>query len=341
MTSVVTLQTAALEVLVAPGWGGKTLSVRHRGTGHELLFQRPGPYPAERTVMALGGSTNAVLHLLALAHEAEVDLSIDDFNAFHDTTPILTDMKPAGRYLMEDLHRIGGVPVVMKMLLDAGLLHGDVPTVTGRTLRQNLEVVVVNLEGQSVLKPLNAPTRATGPIAVLKGNLAPGGAVLKTCGLDVTEHRGPAKVFDGEDAAMAAILGKQIVAGDVVVIRYEGPKGGPGMREMLGPTAALAGEGLAGAVALLTDGRFSGGSHGLIVGHIVPEAQTGGPVALVRDGDRITISLASKALVLEVSPEELERRKHQWSPPEQQVPRGALAKFARLCADASHGAVTD
>ena len=311
-----------------------------RGVGIRDLLDRRSFENAIRTVMALGGSTNAVLHLLALAREADVPLSIDDFNKFHDTTPTLTDMKPAGRYVMEDLHRVGGVPLVMKMLLDRGLLHGDVPTVTGKTLAENLAPIRVDLAGQAVVKPFEAPEKATGPIAILKGNLAPGGSVLKTCGLDVAEHTGPAKVFDGEEAAMKAILEGQIVAGDVVVIRYEGPKGGPGMREMLGPTSAIAGRGLAGSVALLTDGRFSGGSHGLIVGHIVPEAQTGGPIGLLRNGDRITISLDRKELSVAVDEEELKRRAATWAPRENGFTRGALKKFAQLCEDASHGAVT-
>ncbi len=295
---------------------------------------------AIRTVMALGGSTNSVLHLLALAREAEVSLSIEEFNYFHDTTPMLVDMKPAGRYVMEDLHRVGGVPVVMKMLLDEGLLHGDCLTVTGKTVAENLAGVSTNLEGQDVIKPFSQPEKATGPIAILFGNLAPDGAVLKTCGLKVTEHSGPAKVFEGEKAALDAILAGKIVEGDVVVIRYEGPKGGPGMREMLAPTAAIAGQGLAGKVALLTDGRFSGGSHGLIVGHITPEAQVRGPIAALKDGDVISISLKDKTLSVDLSQEDIEARVADWSERDHGYHRGALAKFARLCRSASEGAVT-
>lgn len=297
---------------------------------------------ALRTVMALGGSTNAVLHTLALAREAEVPFTIDDFNHFHDTTPMLTDMKPAGRYVMEDLDRCGGVPVVMKMLLDQGLLHGDCLTVTGKTLAENLASVEVRLDKQPlpVVKPFDAPEKPTGPVAVLFGNLAPRGTVLKTCGLKVTEHQGPAKVFDGEKAAMDAIMAGKIVEGDVVVIRYEGPKGGPGMREMLAPTAAIAGAGLAGKVALITDGRFSGGSHGLIMGHVCPEAQERGPIAGVRDGDVITISLKEKKISINLSDEELEQRLEGWEPKPHGYKRGALAKFAKLCASASEGAVT-
>lgn len=295
---------------------------------------------AIRTVMALGGSTNAVLHLLALAREADVSLTIDEFNNFHDTTPMLTDMKPAGRYVMEDLHRAGGVPVVMKMLLDAGLLHGDCLTVTGRTVAENLAHVEVRLEGQDVIKPIDRPEKTTGPIAVLFGNLAPTGAVLKTCGLKVTEHSGPAKVFEGESAALEAIMAGHVVEGDVVVIRYEGPKGGPGMREMLSPTAAIAGRGLAGKVALITDGRFSGGSHGLIVGHVTPEAQDGGPIAALRDGDRVTISLERKELSVDLPTRDIEARLQGHTPRDHGYARGALAKFARLCRSASEGAIT-
>ncbi len=295
---------------------------------------------AIRTVMALGGSTNSILHFLALAHEAGIALSIEDFNYFHDTTPTLTDMKPAGTYLMEDLHKVGGVPMVMKMLLDHGLLHGDEMTVNGKTIAQNLSHVVVKLDGQAVIKPFDAPEKKTGPVAILHGNLAPGGAVLKTCGLSVAEHSGPAKVFEGESQAMDAIMGGQVVEGDVVVIRYEGPKGGPGMREMLGPTAAIAGAGLAKTVALITDGRFSGGSHGLIVGHIVPEAQEGGPIAAIRTGDIVTLSLHTKELSVKLSDEEIKQRLVGWQPRDNGYSRGALAKFAKLCSDASHGAVT-
>ncbi len=295
---------------------------------------------AIRTVMALGGSTNAVLHLLAIAHEAGIPLSVEDFNRFHDTTPTLTDMKPAGKYVMEDLHSCGGVPVVMKMLLDHGLLHGDCLTVNGRTVAENLKEVKVELEGQEVISAWDEAEKPTGPFCVLSGNLAPKGAVLKTCGLSMVEHEGPARVFDGEDQAMKAILGGAINKGDVVVIRYEGPKGGPGMREMLGPTSAIAGRGLSHDVALITDGRFSGGSHGMIVGHMCPEAQEGGPLAGLRDGDRIRLSLSKKELSVDLSDDELRSRLAGWQPRETGYPRGALAKFARLCSDASHGAVT-
>ncbi len=295
---------------------------------------------AIRVVMALGGSTNAVLHLLALAHEAEVPLSIDDFNNFHDTTPTLTDMKPAGRYVMEDLHRAGGVPVVMKILLEEGLLHGDCLTVTGKTVAENLRDVSRSPSIPDVIYPFESPQKKTGPFCILKGNLAPEGAVLKTCGLSVVEHTGPAKVYESEYEALDAILQGKVVKGDVVVIRYEGPKGGPGMREMLSPTAAIAGAGLSRDVALITDGRFSGGSHGMIVGHITPEAQTGGPIAALRDGDTITISLSRKTLEVHLTPAEIQQRLRDWKPRDTGYHTGALAKFAKLCVDASHGAVT-
>ncbi|MFP4151732.1 MAG: dihydroxy-acid dehydratase [Alkalispirochaeta sp.] len=295
---------------------------------------------AIRVVMALGGSTNAVLHLLALAHEVDVDLAIEEFNHFYDTTPILTDMKPAGRYVMEDLYQVGGVQVVMKMLLDRGMLHGDCLTVTGKTVAENLKDVNVELEGQDVIHTFENPEQVRGPIAILKGNLATEGAVVKTCGLNEFEHRGPARVFDNEEAALDAILNDGVQAGDVVVIRYEGPKGGPGMREMLSPTAAIAGAGLSKEVALITDGRFSGGSHGMVVGHVAPEAQVGGTIALLRDGDMITISTKNKELSVDLSEEELAKRRAEWKPRDNGYHRGALWKFAQLTSSASKGAVT-
>ncbi|POR02315.1 dihydroxy-acid dehydratase [Alkalispirochaeta sphaeroplastigenens] len=295
---------------------------------------------ALRLVMALGGSTNAVLHFLALAREVDVELSIDDFNHFYDSTPIVTNMKPAGRYVMTDLYKVGGVQMVMRMLLDEGLLHGDCLTVTGKTLAENLARVQVRLEGQEVVRSFAEPEQPRGPVAILKGNLAPQGAVVKTCGLNEFSHTGPARVFDNEEEALEAILQDRIVAGDVVVIRYEGPKGGPGMREMLSPTAAIAGAGLTREVALVTDGRFSGGSHGMVVGHVSPEAQEGGPIGLIRDGDIITISTSTKELTVNLGEDELARRRADWKPRETGYLRGALAKFARLCSSATTGAVT-
>ncbi|MBN2804745.1 MAG: dihydroxy-acid dehydratase [Deltaproteobacteria bacterium] len=295
---------------------------------------------AIRVVMALGGSTNAVLHLIALGREADVSLTIDDFNYYSDTTPILADMKPAGKYVMEDLHRAGGVPLVMKMLLDEGLLHGDCLTVTGKSVEANLKDVKGLSDNQKVVYPISSPVKTTGPIVVLKGNLAPEGAVLKTCGLSEVEHQGPARVFDSEEEAMNAILGGGVVKGDVVVIRYEGPKGGPGMREMLAPTSAIAGAGLINDVALITDGRFSGGSHGMVVGHITPEAQTKGPIAAIKEGDIVTISSGKKTISVNLKPEEIEQRLKNWTPRNTGYDRGALAKFAKLCRSASEGAIT-
>jgi dihydroxy-acid dehydratase len=295
---------------------------------------------AIRVVMAVGGSTNAVLHLLALAAEAEVDLRILDFNPFYETTPILCDMKPAGRFVMSDLDRVGGLPVVMKILLERGLLHGNCLTVTGKTVAENLRGVAVDLKGQEVIHPFESPVKSNGPIVVLQGNLAPEGAVLKTCGLEEVVHTGPARVFENEESALEAILDDRINSGDSVVIRYEGPKGGPGMREMLSPTAALAGAGLAREVALITDGRFSGGSHGMVVGHVAPEARDGGTLALVQDGDTITIDSRSKLLSVELSDVEIRSRKAAWKPPPASYTKGALAKYARLVSTASTGAVT-
>jgi dihydroxy-acid dehydratase len=295
---------------------------------------------AIRVVMAVGGSTNAVLHLLALAREAEVGLDILDFNGFFDSTPILCDMKPAGRFVMSDLDRVGGVPVVMKMLLERGLLHGDCLTVTGKTVAENLRDVVVDFKGQEVIKPFDDPVKANGPIVVLRGNLASEGAVLKTCGLQEVVHTGPARVFENEEGALQAILDGRITSGDTVVIRYEGPKGGPGMREMLSPTAAIAGAGMAKEVALITDGRFSGGSHGMVVGHVAPEAQEGGTIALLRDGDVITIDSSKKLLSVDLSEQEIDRRRAAWKAPPSSYTTGVLAKYARLVSTASRGAVT-
>ena len=295
---------------------------------------------AIRVVMALGGSTNSVLHLIALAREVDIPISIDDFNGFSDTTPILCDMKPAGRYVMADLYEAGGLEVVMKMLLDRGMLHGDCLTVNGRTLAENLVDVEVKLKNQEVIHGFDNPVKRTGPIVILKGNLAPDGAVLKTCGLQEVVHTGPARVFDNEEEALEAILNGGVVGGDVVVIRYEGPRGGPGMREMLSPTSAIAGAGLLNDVALITDGRFSGGSHGMVVGHVAPEAQTGGPIALLREGDVVSIDSNRKLLSVDLDEEELARRREVWKPRTIPYIRGALAKYARLVSSASEGAVT-
>ena len=289
-------------------------------------------------LMAFGGSTNAVLHLLAIAREAEVDLSIDDFNKIADKVPHLGDLKPFGRYVMNDVDRVGGVPVVMKALLDAGLLHGNVMTVTGKTMAENLAGINPPDPDGKIIRALNNPIHKTGGISVLKGSMAPEGAVVKTAGFDLEEFTGPARVFERERAAMDALTEGKISAGDVVVIRYEGPKGGPGMREMLAITAAIKGAGLGKDVLLLTDGRFSGGTTGLCIGHIAPEATEGGPIALVRDGDLIRVNIASRSLELLVEPEELAARKQNWQSLPPRYTRGVLAKYSKLVHSAAEGA---
>ncbi len=293
-------------------------------------------------LMALGGSTNAVLHLPAIAHAAGVELTLDDFDAFSRRVPVLCDLKPSGRYVATDLHRAGGVPQVMKMLLAHGLLHGDALTVTGQTLSEVLRDVPEHPRtDQDVIRPWARPVYAHGHLAILKGNLAEEGALAKTSGVKVPRIAGPARVFDSEEACMAAILERRIAAGDVVVIRYEGPRGGPGMREMLSPTAALVGQGLGDLVGLVTDGRFSGGTYGMVVGHVAPEAAVGGTIALVADGDRVIIDAERRILHLDVPEEELARRRALWVPPVARYTRGILAKYARQVSSASRGAVTD
>ncbi|MCL6547723.1 MAG: dihydroxy-acid dehydratase, partial [Alicyclobacillus sp.] len=292
-------------------------------------------------VMALGGSTNAVLHLMAIAHSIGVDLALEDFDRIQKRVPHIGDLKPSGRYVMEDLHRAGGVPAVMKLLLEAGYLHGDCLTVTGKTLAENLAECEPLKPGQQVIVPLDKPLRETGPLIILRGNLAPEGAVAKVSGLKQTRFVGPARVFDGEQAATEAILNDRVKPGDVVVIRYEGPKGGPGMPEMLSVTAILVGKGLGESVGLITDGRFSGGTHGMVVGHVAPEAQVGGPIALLQDGDLITIDGERQELSVAVSEEEFARRRAQWQAPPLRYQRGVLAKYAKLVSSASNGAVTD
>lgn len=293
------------------------------------------------TVIALGGSTNAVLHLMAAAHEARVDLGLDDFTRIGDRVPVLCDLRPSGRYLMSELIRIGGIQPLMKTLLEAGLLHGDCLTVTGRTLAENLESVEPYPEGQEIVRDLSDPIKPTSHLAILYGNLAPEGAVAKISGKEGTHFEGRARVFHSEEHALRAILDGGIEAGDVVVIRYEGPKGGPGMREMLSPTGAIIGRGLGDKVALITDGRFSGGSHGFVVGHVTPEAAVGGPIAIVEDDDRIVIDAAAKTIDLQVSHEEMNRRLRAWKPEPRRADRGLLAKYAHLVSSASTGAVTD
>lgn len=292
-------------------------------------------------VLALGGSTNAVLHLMAIAREAEVPWSLDDFDRLGAKVPHLADLKPGGRFVMWDLHRVGGTPAVLRALLDAGMLHGDCLTVTGHTLAENLQSVPsVFARPQEVVRPWDKPMFPSGHIVIMRGNLAPEGAVAKIAGLKVRKMTGPAKVFDSEEQCFAAIQARQIAPGDVVVVRGEGPVGGPGMREMLAVTAALVGQGLGDKVGLITDGRFSGGTHGLVVGHIAPEAWTGGPIALLQNGDRITIDADAKRLDADLTEAEWQRRRAAWQRPALKATRGVLAKYARLVHSASEGAVT-
>jgi dihydroxy-acid dehydratase len=291
--------------------------------------------------IALAGSTNAVLHLLAIAHAARVPLELDDFTRIGAKVPVLADLRPSGRYSMSELVRIGGIQPLMRTLLDAGLLHGDCLTVTGRTLAQNLKRVKPYPKGQQIVRPLADPIKADSHLVVLYGNLAPEGAVAKISGKEGLAFEGRARVFDGEEATLQAILDGGVVAGDVVVLRNEGPRGGPGMREMLSPTAAIMGKGLGSEVALITDGRFSGGSHGFVVGHVSPEAAVGGPLALVRDGDRIGIDATKRTLTLHVDDAELSRRRKGWKAPAPYATQGVLAKYAALVSSASLGAVTD
>jgi dihydroxy-acid dehydratase len=291
--------------------------------------------------IALGGSTNAVLHLLAIAHAARVRLGLQDFTRIGKRVPLLADVRPSGRYLMSELIAIGGIQPLMKRLLDAGLLHGDCMTVTGRTLAENLRDVADYPPGQDIVRPLSDPIKKDSHLVVMYGNLAPEGAVAKISGKEGLRFTGTARVFDGEERATAAILAGKVKAGDVVVIRYEGPRGGPGMREMLSPTGAIMGRGLGDKVALITDGRFSGGSHGFVVGHISPEAALGGPIGLLRDGDAIAIDAVKRTLELKLSAAELRRRRAKWKAPKPYATQGVLAKYARNVSSASLGAVTD
>ncbi len=296
---------------------------------------------AVRLVTILGGSTNAVLHFLAIARAANVKFTLEDFQKISDTTPFLADLKPSGKYLMEDIHRVGGIPAVLKYLLKKGFIHGDCLTVTGKTMEENLKDVPDLEEGQDVIKPIENPIKATGHLRMLYGNLAEEGAVAKITGKEGLVFTGKAKVFEGEFLANDGIRDGLVQKGDVVVIRYEGPKGGPGMPEMLKPTAAIMGAGLGKEVALITDGRFSGGTHGFVVGHITPEAQDGGAIALVKDGDIITINATDNSISLEVSEEELSIRKKEWKVPPLKVNRGVLYKYAKTVSSASNGCVTD
>ena len=292
-------------------------------------------------VTVLGGSTNAVLHLIAMARSVDVALGIDDFQAVSDRTPYLANLKPSGRYVMEDLHKVGGVPAVMKFLLENDMIDGACMTVTGKTLAENLADAAALSEGQDILRPLDKPFKASGHIRILKGNLAPGGAVAKITGKEGEVFSGPAKVFDSEEDMLAALEQDRIEKGDVVVIRYEGPKGGPGMPEMLTPTSALMGAGLGNDVAMITDGRFSGGSHGFIIGHVVPEAQEGGPIGLIKSGDMITINAKTNQLNVDLGNDELAQRKADWVMPDFKAKRGTLYKYIRSVKSASLGCVTD
>jgi len=296
---------------------------------------------AVAVIMATGGSTNAVLHFLAIAHAAQVEWTIDDFERVRQRTPVLCDLKPSGQYLAVDLHRAGGIPAVMKELLKAGLLHGDCITITGKTVAQVLADVPELSAEQKVIRPVSHPIYAQGHLAILRGNLSPEGCVAKITGLKNPVMTGPARVFDDEQSALVAIMAKQIVAGDVMVLRYLGPKGGPGMPEMLAPTGALIGQGLGESVGLITDGRFSGGTWGMVVGHVAPEAYAGGNIALIHEGDNITIDAHQLLLQLNVDDAELARRRAQWQQPAPRYTRGVLAKFAKNASSASSGAVLD
>jgi dihydroxy-acid dehydratase len=322
--------------------GEAVVELLRRGITARQILTRTAFENAIAVVMALGGSTNAVLHLLAIAHESEVDLSLDDFDRIGRKVPHVGDLKPFGRYVMNDVDRIGGVPVVMRALLDAGLLGGDALTVTGKSIGDNLEAISPAQSDGAVIHDLKTPIHATGGLAILRGSLAPDGAVVKTAGMDSLVFEGTARVFDGEAAAMDAVTSDRINAGDIIVIRWEGPKGGPGMREMLAVTAAVKGAGHGSDVALITDGRFSGATFGLCVGHVAPEAANGGPIGLVAEGDRILLDVPNRRLdLVGVSDEELERRRAAWVPLEPRYKRGVLAKYAKLVGSAAQGAVCD
>ena len=312
--------------------------VRKNLTARQIIT-RPALENAIAAIAATGGSTNGVLHLLGVAREAEVDLRIDDFDTVSSRTPLIADLKPGGRFVATDLYRAGGVPLVARRLLDAGRLNGDCMTVTGRTLGEETRDVE-ETPGQEVVRPVSNPLKPTGGLVILRGNLAPEGCVVKVAGHERTRHSGPARVFDREEDSFKAVQNGEIKEGDVLVIRYEGPMGGPGMREMLGVTAALVGAGLGEAVALLTDGRFSGATHGLMAGHVAPEAARGGPIAAVRDGDTIVFDIDARRLDVELSEDEMDRRLREWKAPEPRYTSGVMAKYAKLVSSASEGAVT-
>ena len=322
--------------------GEAVVAAIHKQLLPRMIMTRQAFENAIAVVMAVGGSTNAVLHLLAMAHAAEVPLTIDDFETIRQRVPVLCDLKPSGRYVATDLHRAGGIPQVMKMLLNHGLLHGGAITITGKTVAGNLaEVPEAPPANQDVIHQWDKPVYPQGHLAILKGNLAPEGCVAKITGIAHHQITGPARIFEREEDCLAAILTGKINKGDVLVIRYEGPKGGPGMREMLSPTSAIIGAGLGDSVGLITDGRFSGGTYGLVVGHVAPEAQVGGLIALVHEGDSVTIDADRKVLQLNVADEEITRRREAWSPPPARYTRGVLAKYAAQVSTSSIGAVTD
>jgi dihydroxy-acid dehydratase len=318
--------------------GEAVVELLRRGITARQIMTREAFENAITVVMALGGSTNAVLHLLAMAREAEVDLTLDDFNRIGDKVPHLGDLKPFGKYVMNDVDKVGGIPMVMKALLDAGLLHGDALTVTGKTMAENLADIAPPAVDDNVIRTMDRPIHKTGGLTILKGSLAPEGAVVKSAGFDDSVFTGTARVFDGERAALDALAEGKIRPRDVVVIRYEGPKGGPGMREMLAITGAIKGAGLGKDVLLVTDGRFSGGTTGLCVGHIAPEAVDGGPIAFVRDGDPITLDVLNRTLEVEMP--DLDDRKTGWQPLPPKYTRGVLGKYAKVVQSAAHGAVT-
>jgi dihydroxy-acid dehydratase len=321
--------------------GEAVVELLRRGITTRDILTREAFENAIAVVMALGGSTNAVLHLMAIAHEADVDLDLDDFNRIGDRVPHLADVKPFGSYVMTDIDRIGGVPVVMRALLDAGLLHGECLTVTGKTMAENLATIAPPDPDGKIIRSLDDPIHRTGGLTVVRGSLSPDGAVVKTAGFDATVFEATARVFDGEQAAMDAVADGTVVGGDAVIIRYEGPKGGPGMREMLAVTGAIKGAGLGKSVLLVTDGRFSGGTTGLCIGHVAPEAVDGGPIAFVHDGDRVRLDVEARTLDLLVDDAELAARRDGWVPPAAKHTRGVLAKYARLVGSAATGAVCD
>ena len=324
---------------VARACGARVVSLVLDDVRPRDVITRESLRTATAMVAATGGSTNAALHLVAVAREAEVDFTIDDFDRVCEETPLLADMKPGGKYFATDMHEAGGVRVVLQRLVEGGHISADLPTVSGRTVGEEA-AAAQETPGQPVIRPISDPIKKSGGLVIMKGSLSPEGAVIKVAGHERVYHRGPARVFEREEDAFAAVQENRINAGDVLVIRYEGPRGGPGMREMLGVTSALAGSGLKEHVALLTDGRFSGATHGLVAGHVAPEAAVGGPIAAVREGDMIVLDVANKRIDLEVDPEEVARRLEEWSPPEPRYTVGVMAKYARLVGSASEGAVT-